>query len=56
MDVAFCPECKKAGLNITDKTGFARRSYGVNMPGKEWRWCPRCGKWIHPNYRNVMAR
>ncbi len=60
MDVAYCPECKKAGLRLIAGNGplppnHPRPAYAVD--GDKRRWCPRCKKWVLPRKdRNVMVK
>ncbi len=68
MDVAYCPECKKAGLRCKDDWGLdpLRRTryqaFTDYQAGKDdpvcmsERYCPRCKKWVTPEYRNVMVK
>ena len=60
MNVAYCPFDKKAGLRFNDGGCFGGEvmlSYFRDPPAKYGlRWCPRCKKWVHPEYKKVILK
>jgi len=69
MDVAYCPDCKKAGLKHEDANSLGYDGLTSEQRYDKWnngerlsfafnffRWCPRCQKWVKPIWKNVMNK
>ncbi len=60
MNIAICPECKKAGLRVKSPDGettwdrFEKSKQSLSAFYE--RWCPRCKEWVHPIYKKAMVK